>query len=336
MKYNRMGESALMVSELCLGAMMFGDQTDQEEAKKIVDAAREEGVNFIDTANIYAYGESEAQLGRILADQRDQWIVATKVGASMKQGAIEKTNSRHRIMLEAERSLGRLNTDRIDIYYLHVDDLETPLDEPVRAMGDLIAAGKVRYWGMSNVYAWRIAEMALTADCLGVPRPIAVQMGYSAVNRVMEQEHIPACRQLGIGFVAYSPLARGILSGKYAQGVEPPKDSRAGRNDPRIMTTEYREESLDIAMKIKKHAEARGMTTAEFAVRWAISNPAVSSVIGGPRTMGQWNDYVSAMAHDFTAEDEAFVDGLVPPGFNSTPFYGDPKLPPRGRQLQAE
>ncbi|MBT6093998.1 MAG: aldo/keto reductase [Rhodospirillaceae bacterium] len=336
MKFNRMGESALMVSELCLGAMMFGEQTDEAEAKRIVDAARDVGVNFIDTANVYAYGESEAQLGRILAGQREDWIIATKVGASMNQGAIDKTNSRKRILMEAERSLTRLQTEYLDIHYLHVDDLATPLDEPVRAMGDLIAAGKVRYWGVSNTYAWRIAEMVLCADALGVPRPIVLQAGYNAVNRVMEQEHLPACQHFGVGFVAYSPLARGILSGKYVPGEAPPEGSRAGRNDPRIMNTEYRDESLDIAQQIKVHAEARGMTAAQFAVKWVLNNAGVASVIGGPRTLDQWQGYIDALAHDFTSEDEALIDGLVPPGFNSTPFYGDPKLPPTGREVAGE
>ena len=331
MKYNRMGISGLMVSELCLGAMMFGDQTDLAETARIADAAADAGVNFIDTSNIYAYGESENFLGDVLKGRRDDWVLATKVGASMKQGVIETSNSRKRIMTEAERSLKRLQTDYVDIYYLHVDDLNTPLEEPVRAMGELIAQGKVRYWGISNFFAWRIPDAVRAADALGVPRPAAMQAAYSIVNRSLEQEHLPACMHFGIGVSAYSPLARGVLTGKYVPGAEPPADSRAGRKDARILDSEFRDESLDVAQKIKAHAEARGMTAAEFAVKWVLNNKAVASVIGGPKNMMQWQGYIDALARGFTAEDEALVDELVTPGFSSTPFYGDPKLPPRGR-----
>jgi aryl-alcohol dehydrogenase-like predicted oxidoreductase len=331
MKYNRVGNSGLMVSELCLGAMMFGDQTDLAETRRIVDAAADAGVNFVDTSNIYAYSESENFLGEVLRGRRDDWVLATKVGASMKQGVIETSTSRKRIMMEMDRSLKRLRTDYVDLYYLHVDDLNTPLEEPVRAMGDLIAAGKARYWGFSNFFAWRIPETVRVADALGVPRPMAMQAAYNIVNRSLEQEHIPACMHLGIGVVAYSPLARGVLTGKYVPGAEPPADSRAGRKDVRILDSEIREESLVVAQKLKAHAEAQGMTAAEFAVKWVLNNKAVATVIGGPKNVQQWQGYVSALDRCFSAADEAAVDALVKPGFGSTPFFADPKLPPRGR-----
>jgi len=336
MKYNRVGDSGLMVSELCLGAMMFGDQTDLAETKRIVDAAAEAGVNFIDTANIYAYCESEKFCGDVLKGRRDDWVLATKVGANMKQGTIDTSNSRKRLMMEADRSLARLETDYIDLYYLHVDDLNTPLEEPVRAMGDLIQAGKVRYWGISNFFAWRIPTTVQAADALGVPRPVALQAAYNIVNRGLEQEHLPACMHFGIGVMAYSPLARGVLTGKYVPGEAAPADSRAGRKDARILDSEIRDESLEIAQTLKAHAEARGMTAAEFAVKWVLNNKAVASVIGGPKNMNQWEGYVSALAKDFTPADEALVDELVTPGFSSTPFYGDPKLPPRGRDPEVK
>jgi aryl-alcohol dehydrogenase-like predicted oxidoreductase len=175
----------------------------------------------------------------------------------MKQGVIDTSTSRKRIIMEMDRSLKRLQTDYVDLYYLHVDDLNTPLEEPVRAMGDLIAAGKVRYWGFSNFFARRIPETVRVADALSAPRPVAMQAAYNIVNRSLEQEHIPACMHLGIGVVAYSPLARGVLTGKYVPGAEPPADSRAGRKDVRILDSEIREESLVVAQKLKAHAEAQ-------------------------------------------------------------------------------
>ena len=234
-----------------------------------------------------------------------------------------------------DADLKRLATDYIDVYYLHRDDLETPLEEPVAALGKLLAQGKIRYWGFSNFDGWRVAELVRVADSLGVARPIVMQPLYNAMNRMIEQEHLPACAHFGIGVVPYSPLARGVLTGKYAPGVAPPTDSRAGRKDQRILESEFRPESLALAQTIKAHAERRGMTTGQFALNWVLGNALVNAIIVGPKTMAQWQDYLSTLDHDFTAEDEALIDQLVVPGFNSTPFFGDVKLPPRGRVARA-
>jgi aryl-alcohol dehydrogenase-like predicted oxidoreductase len=331
MEYRRLGDSGLLVSRLCLGAMMFGDQADERESQRLVAAARDAGVNFIDTANVYTKGRSEEIVGAAIHDARDTWVLATKVGSPMTKGVIEESLSRKRIMAEVERSLKRLQTDFIDVYYLHRDFLETPLEEPVAAMGDLIRQGKIRYWGFSNFNAWRIGELILVADMLGVPRPIVTQPCYNAMNRVLEQEYLPACAHFGIGVVPYSPLARGVLTGKYAVDAPPPADSRAGRKDPRILEIEFRKESLRLAQKIKQRAERRGTTAAIFSLAWVLNNDLISSVVAGPKNLQQLQGYVDALQFGFSAADEAFVDKLVPPGFNSTPFFGDPKLPPLGR-----
>jgi len=331
MEYRRLGVSGLMVSPLCLGTMMFGDQTDEKAAGRIVESARDAGVNFIDTANNYAGDESERMVGRLISADRDDWVLATKVGSPKGNGPYEHTLSRKRILAEADASLKRLGTDYIDIYYFHRDDLDTPLDEPLSAMADLIRAGKIRYWGFSNFHAWRIAELVHLCDSLGMPGPVVTQPCYNAVNRMIELEYLPACRHYGIGVVPYSPLARGVLTGKYPVKGEPPQGSRAGRNDPRIFEIEYRKESLVVARKIAKRAEKAGMTPGQFALNWVLNNGLVSSVIAGPRTFDQWQEYLDALNHPFTAADEAFVDRLVPPGGASTPGFIDPKLPPRGR-----
>ncbi len=332
MEYRRLGTSGLEVSELCLGAMMFGGPADEAETRRIVDAARDDGVNFIDTANAYTKGRSEELVGALVRPNRHDWVVATKVGADLGRGRGEDILSRRRILFEAEESLRRLNLEHIDLYYLHVDDLTTPLEEPVGALCELIRAGKVRYWSFSNAYAWRIGEMVRAAEAVGGPPPVALQQLYNIVDRCPEMEHLPALEYHGLSMVPYSPLARGVLSGKYRPGEPLPADSRAGRGDARILETEIRDESLAIAQQLKAHAEERGMSAVQFAIRWLLANDLVGSVIVGPKSLEQWRDYQGTLAHGFSEEDEAFVDALVPPGFSSTPFHGDPKLPADGRR----
>jgi len=332
MQRRRVGASGLQVSAICLGTMMFGDRTDEAEAGRIVAAAREAGVDFVDTADVYAGGESERILGRLVKADRTRWIVATKCGNVRVPAPDDADQSRRHIMRAIDGSLERLGMDHVDLYYLHLDDLRTPLEETVAAMGDLIRAGKIRYWGVSNFRGWRIAQAAMLADALGVPRPIVCQPYYNAMNRMPEVEVLPACAQFGLGAVPYSPLARGVLTGKYRPGEAPPAETRAGRGDKRMMQTEFRPESLALAQQIKAHAERRGMSAGQFALNWVLNCGAVSSVLAGPRTLEQWREYLGALGHAFTAEDEALVDRLVAPGHPSTPGYSDPRYPPAGRQ----
>ena len=332
MQRRRVGASGLQVSAICLGTMMFGDRTDEAEAGRIVAAARDAGVDFVDTADVYAGGESERILGRLVKADRTRWIVATKCGNVRVPAPDDADQSRRHIMRAIDGSLERLGMDYVDLYYLHLDDLRTPLEETVAAMGDLIRAGKVRYWGVSNFRGWRITQAAMLADALGVPRPIVCQPYYNAMNRMPEVEVLPACAQFGLGAVPYSPLARGVLTGKYRPGEAPPAGTRAGRGDKRMMQTEFRPESLALAQQIKAHAERRGMSAGQFALNWVLNCGAVSSVLAGPRTLEQWREYLGALAHAFTAEDEALVDRLVAPGHPSTPGYSDPRYPPAGRQ----
>jgi aryl-alcohol dehydrogenase-like predicted oxidoreductase len=331
MQYRKLGRSGLEVSPLCLGAMMFGGPTDEATALRIVAKAREAGVNFIDSADAYNGGRSEEITGRAISNARDEWVLATKLANPMGEGPNRGGLSRKWVMQEAESSLRRLGTDYIDVYYLHKEDHATPLDETVRAMADLIRHGKVRYFGVSNYRAWRVAEICRICDGLGIDRPVVSQPYYHALNRVAETEHLPACAHYGLGVVAYSPLARGILTGKYAPDAPPPPETRAGRQDRRMMQTEWRPESLVIAQEIKRHAEARGITPGQFAFAWVLNNRLVTGAIGGPRTEAQWDDYVGALDYRFTAEDEALIDRLVASGHPSTPGYNDPAYPIEGR-----
>ncbi len=332
MDYRRLGRSGLKVSPLCLGAMMFGAATDEATSVRIIDSAREAGVNFIDTADAYGAGRSEEIVGRALRTDRDRWVIATKVGypagAPLSTGA---DLSRRYVMHAVEASLRRLGTDRIDLYYLHRDDFDTPLDETVRALADLVRAGKIRYFGLSNFAAWRVAEVVRLCGEAGIDRPAAVEPLYNAMNRQVEAELLPACRHFGIGVVPYSPLARGILSGKYASLDQLPEGSRAARQDKRMLQTELRPESIALARQIQAHARAHGSKASHYALNWVLNNALVDSVIAGPRTFEQWQDYLAALATPFTADDESLVERLVPAGHPSTPGFTDPQYPVTGR-----
>ncbi|MGS0740867.1 aldo/keto reductase [Glaciimonas sp. GG7] len=332
MQYRRLGNSNLKVSALCLGTMMFGDQTELGEAQRIVDSARDHGVNFIDTADVYSKGGSEEMVGKVLAGDRHNWVLASKLGNPMSDRPNQSNYSYHWIISEAQSSLKRLGTDYLDILYLHRDYHGENLEEAVRSIGDLIRQGKIRAFGLSNFRGWRIAEVVRLCEKLGVPTPIVCQPYYNLLNRLPEVEIVPACAHYGLGVVPYSPIARGVLTGKYLPGQLPPENTRASRGDKRIMETEFREESLLIAQRLKQHSEARGIGLGHFATAWVLANLHVSSVIVGPRTLAQMEDYYPAVDVKISVEDETLVNSLVPPGHASTPGYTDPGYPFFGRK----
>ena len=331
MHHRPLGKSPLQVSVLCLGTMMFADQTDRVEARRITAHAREHGVNFIDTADVYSLGKSEAMVGELLRGQRHDWVLATKVGNAMGEGANRQRYSRRWVLRECDASLERLATDHVDIYYLHRDFNGMDLEEPLRAIEQLLRDGKIRYWGVSNFRGWRIAEMVHLARALNMPAPVVCQPYYNLLNRMPEVEVLECCRHHGIGVVPYSPIARGVLTGKYAPGAKPEAGTRAGRGDKRMLQTEFREESVAVAQTLRAHCERKGISLAHFATAWVLANKAVSAVIAGPRTFEQWTGYLGALDVAIDAEDEALVDSLVAPGHPSTPGYTDPLYPLAGR-----
>ena len=333
MQYRRLGSSNLKVSALCLGTMMFGRQTALDDAASIVASAREHGLNFIDTADVYNHGQSEKDLGKLLSGQREHWVLASKLGNPVSEAINEGHYSRRWLMLETDAILARLQTDYLDILYLHRDYHEANLEEAVRALGDLIRAGKIRGFGLSNFRGWRIAEVTRLCKELGVPQPVVCQPYYNLLNRAPEVEILPACGHYGLGVVPYSPLARGVLTGKYPPGQPPAEGTRAGSGDKRILETEFREESLLIAQKIKARCEARGMLPGHFAAAWVLANPLVSAVIVGPRTLAHLEDVYGALELTLTAEDETFVNALVAPGHASSHGYNDPNYPFFGRPV---
>ena len=331
LRYRYLGRSGIKVSPLSLGTMMFGGETDEATSRRIIDKAHEQGINFIDTADVYNGGQSEVVVGKGIKARRDDWVLATKFVNRMAPGPNGGGLSRKWIIRSVEDSLRRLGTDYIDLLYFHRAVFDAPLGEAVRAIGDLIAQGKLRYFGVSNFRAWRIAEVSHLADQFGIDRPIASQPLYNILNRVAEVEQLPAADFYGLGTVSYSPLARGVLTGKYDPSRAPEADTRAGRGDKRILETEWRPESIQLAAKIATHARERGIDPTAFAIAWVLNNRLVTSTIAGPRTEAHWDSYIGALDVALSPEDEELINGLVTTGHASTHGFNDPSHPVEGR-----
>lgn len=331
MQYRQLGKSGLRVSPLCLGTMMFGGQTDETTSVRIIHDAIDRGINFVDTANMYNAGASEQIVGRAILDRRERVVLATKGRQPMGPGPNDSGASRAHLMRALDQSLRRLNTDYIDLYYTHAPDYSTPIEETLRTMDDMVRSGKVRYIACSNFRAWRLCEALWTSDRGNLERFVCVQPLYNLVNRDIEVELLPLCREHGIGVVNYSPLARGILTGKYAPSEQPAAGTRAARNDPRMMQAEWRVDSLQIAQRLTDHCRAKGVPCSQFALAWCLANPIITSVILGPRTPEQFADNGACLDVVITPEDEAFVDSLVPPGEHSGKGFQDPLYPVTGR-----
>ncbi|MCH2373322.1 MAG: aldo/keto reductase [Planctomycetes bacterium] len=331
MEYRKLGRAGVKVSPVCLGTMMFGGQTNEADSIKITHKAIDMGINFIDTANIYNAGESEKVVGKAIADRRDKVILATKGRQVMGQGPNESGASRVHMMHELEASLKRLNTDYIDVHYQHTPDEDTPIEETLRAMDDMVRSGKVRYIACSNFRAWRLCEALWTSDKLNLDKFACVQPLYNIVNRDIEVELLPLCKEHGIGVVSYSPLARGILTGKYRPGQPFPDGSRAARNDPRMQQAELREASFEIAQEITGYCEKRGVNVSQFALAWCLANPTLTSVIIGPRTMDHFDNNIGFLNVEINSDDETFIDSLVPPGEHSGKGFQDSAYPITGR-----
>ncbi len=293
MQYRRMGRSGLKVSEICLGTMTFGQGADEQEAQRMVDLALDAGVNFFDTADGYAAGESEAVLGRALKNRRRQAVVATKFFNPMGPGPNDSGMSRVHIMNAIEASLRRLQMDHVDLYYVHHVDVQTPMEEMLRALDDLVHQGKVRYAACSNYQAWRLMEALWLSEVNGLARFECYQPQYSLVVRDIEQELIPACRLKGLGVVAWAPLAGGFLSGKYEPGKRtlPGTRSEANFAYPQAYFAATADETLAALLDVSRQL---GRTPAQTALRWVLERPAITSAIVGARSATQLEDNLKA------------------------------------------
>lgn len=327
----RLGRSGLLVSPLCLGTMTFGVTTDPDEAGAIADACLDRGVFFWDTADMYGTGRSEAVLRPLLEGRRKRIVLATKAWAPMSDDPNDRGLSARHLIDACEQSLRRLGTDWIDLYYLHLPDRGVPMEESLRAMEDLVRSGKVRYVGCSNFRAWEVVKLYETARSNGFQPLTAVQPLYNLVNRDIEVEMLPMAADLGLGVVSYSPLARGVLTGKYKRNAPPPEDSRLARSDRRFLQAEWRDASLEVVDTLRPLAAERGVSLAQLATRWAMENSLVHSVILGPRTLAQAQDALNAADMPWDDRLERIIDGLVPPGCHSGFGWPDDQYPVEGR-----
>jgi aryl-alcohol dehydrogenase-like predicted oxidoreductase len=311
MEYRNLGKSGLKVSAIGLGCNNFGMRTDAEQTRAVVDRALEEGVTLFDTADIYGNrGGSEEQLGKALGNRRRDAIVATKFGMAMGDGPYMKGGSYRYVMAAAEASLKRLATDYIDLYQIHQPDLETPQHETLEAFNDLVRAGKVRYIGHSNFAAWQTVDAHWISQSRGFASYISAQNQYNLLDRRIERELIPACREFGVGILPYFPLASGFLTGKYKRGAEPPKGTRLSLVQ-RLAQQALTDENFATLEKLEKFAREREHTMLELAIGWLASQPQVSSVIAGATSPDQVTQNVKAGNWKLSAEELAEVDKLT-------------------------
>lgn len=332
MEYRNLGKAGVKVSPICLGTMMFGGQTSEADSIRIMHQGHDLGINFIDTADMYAAGESEVVVGKAIADRRHDIVLATKGVQKMGDGPNDLGASRKHLMKALDDSLRRLNTDFIDIYYYHAPDYSTPIEESMRALDDMVRSGKVLYIGCSNFRAWRICEALWTSDRHNLHAFSVLQPLYNIMNRDIEVEILPLCEEKGLGVVSYSPLARGILTGKYKPGESYPEGSRASRNDPRMQQAELREASIELSQTIANYARTKkNCEPTHFALAWCLANPILTSIILGPKTVEQFEDNLRCLDVEITAEDEDFIDSLVPPGEHSGKGFQDTAYPVTGR-----
>lgn len=291
MRYQRLGRTGLKVSEVSLGTMAFGRWIGESESAEVLDAALDVGINLIDTADVYGRGmdlnnplltgESEEILGRLLQGKRDQVVLATKVNGRVGNGVNDAGLSRYHIIRAVENSLRRLRTDHIDLYQVHRFDPNTPLEETLRALDDLVRQGKVRYIGASNFAAWQLAKAHGVSERLQLHRFESIQPEYSIITRHIEQELLPFAASESVGVIVYSPLGRGLLTGKYRQGEAPPLGSRGAAGEQRLLTLLEQERHYQIVEGLKPLAADRGWTLPQLALAWVLSNPVVTSAILG-------------------------------------------------------
>jgi len=293
MEYRRLGQSGLKVSELCLGTMTFGHGTDEATARQMVDMAFDAGINFFDTANTYGAGLSEIMLGKALKGRRREVVLATKFFNPTGPGPNDSGMSRVHIMNSVEDSLRRLQTDWIDIYYMHHVDVQTSLDETLRALDDLVRAGKARYIAVSNYEAWRTMEALWISDSHGWSRFVCYQPQYSLIVRDIELEILPLCQHKGLGVVVWGPLAGGFLSGKYRPGQRVLAGTRSEEKwvFPERFLDDVADEILETLLEA---ADELARSPSQVAIRWVLEQPAVSSVIVGARTVEQLRDNLAA------------------------------------------
>jgi aryl-alcohol dehydrogenase-like predicted oxidoreductase len=327
MEYRNLGKSGLKVSCLCLGTDNFGNPTSEAEAVRIIAAALDGGINLIDTADLYAAGESERILGRALkaSGRRDQVVLASKAHYPTGPGPNDRGNSRLHLMRACEDSLRRLQTDVIDLYQLHRPDFDVPLDETLRALDDLVRQGKIRYIGSSTAPAWHIMEAIMVSELRGFVRFVSEQSPYNLLDRRIENELLPMIRRQGLGLITWSPLAMGMLAGRYSKGQAPPTDSRAVLRGG-IYAERVTPRGVEVGNRFASLAREHAIPPAQLAVLWVKDQPGVTAPIIGPRTLDQLMGMLPVAEMQLSHELRVACDDLSAPGgviasfFNSAPW----------------
>lgn len=310
MRYRKLGRTGLKVSVMCLGTMLFGDQVDEETARAIVDTCWEAGVNFFDTADVYVQGRSEEVVGRLLKGRRREAIIATKVQGTMGPGPNDRGLSRGHVMQAVEASLRRLQTDYIDLYQTHWPDYDTPLEETLRALDDLVRQGKVRYIGCSNYPAWYLCKSLWISDVRNLARFDCAQPRYNLLDRAIEEELLPLCAEEGIGVIPYNPLAGGFLTGKYRRGEPPPEGTRFGRRKDLYVPRYWHDPNFDAVEKLVDAAQQHGKTPAQLALAWLLHNPVITAPIVGASRPSQLEETLQAVDMTLSEEELAACDGI--------------------------
>jgi aryl-alcohol dehydrogenase-like predicted oxidoreductase len=322
MEYRNLGRTGVKVSPLCLGCMMFGGRTDYDDAMEIIDRAIEAGINFLDTANVYNRGRSEEAVGRALQrnGKRDHIVLATKVHGRMDdEDPNAQGNHRRHVIEQCEASLRRLQTDWIDLYQIHRPVSDVPIDETLRALDDLVRAGKVRYIGTSTFAAWQMVESLWAAKEYGLNRFVTEQPPYNLLDRRIERELIPAAQTYGYGLIPWSPLAGGFLTGKYKRGQEPPEGSRFAER--KFYGEHAIDPVFDVVERIEALARDKGCTPSQLALAWCKDQPGITSPIAGPRTLQQLEDNLGALDVEVTDADREQLDEVTTPGQAVLPNY---------------
>ena len=308
MDYRQLGRTGLQVSAIGLGTNNFGRQLDAKATEIVINHALDMGINMIDTANSYSGGRSEEFIGRALKGKRHKAIIATKVSSRVGEGPNMGGNSRQHILAEVENSLRRLGTDYIDLYQIHWWDPDTPIEETLKALNDLISQGKVRYIGCSNLRAWQLCESVWAARASRLTSFASVQPRYSMMDREVESELAPFCESYGVGILPYYPLANGFLTGKYVRGQTAPEGTRLADNDRGMFT----DENFDMLERLEGFCAERGHTVLELAFAWLLANPNVSSVIAGATKAGQVVGNAKAGGWCLTKEEYDEVTAMLP------------------------
>ncbi|MGG4492731.1 aldo/keto reductase [Brevibacillus reuszeri] len=318
MKYYRLGSSGLKVSALGLGTNSFGGRADEQTSTAIIHTAIENGITFIDTANIYTHTESERIIGQALEGKRHEVVLATKVGLVRGEGPNQKGSSRYHLMQELENSLKRLRTDYVDLYQIHTFDPETPLEETLRALDDMVRSGKVRYIGASNYAAWELMKAIGISRREGLNRYVSTQVSYSLADRTPERELVPLCLDQGVGIIPYFPLAGGILTGKYTSTEQAPAGSRADK-EPRFVKM-LSPDKLELSEQVGKLAGELGVTSSVLSLTWLMHKPAVSSVIVGATSAKQLTDNLQSVTLDLDEASFAALENISDKYRNGEPF----------------